>query len=191
MHLPVVLCHCLFQFPSHFYFPYTTPQERMALKESVCRSMPPEETARVFDEMLKGSEEGVSYCLRIKIDMKSENGALRDPVVFRCNDHKHWRTGTKYKVGRHDGMCMWGMDRDLHTHTHTPCCGHCWCDSWYSYLCRCCVPMPVLCTYAGAVLVMVMVSMCMYTSAADVPSLLIVQHVVFHKSVFLVKAEAD
>lgn len=77
----------------------TMPQERLALKDSACRGMSPEETKRVFDEMLKGSEEGVTYCLRIKIDMQSENGALRDPVVFRCNDHRHWRTGTKYKVG--------------------------------------------------------------------------------------------
>lgn len=73
-------------------------QERLALKESACRNMPTEETARVFDEMLKGSEEGKSYCLRIKMDMKSENGSMRDPVVFRCNDHRHWRTGTKYKA---------------------------------------------------------------------------------------------
>lgn len=110
--------------------------------------------------MLLGSEEGKTYCLRIKLDMKvcvyresgmcsvcmwgvlicsvcswyiklhvrhilpsssltiilphnhppppqSENGSLRDPVVFRCNDHKHWRTGNTYKVGKPLHVCVY------------------------------------------------------------------------------------
>jgi glutamyl/glutaminyl-tRNA synthetase len=42
-------------------------------------------------------QEGFTYCLRVKLDMQNVNACLRDPVAFRCNEHPHWRTGTKYK----------------------------------------------------------------------------------------------
>jgi hypothetical protein len=29
--------------------------------------------------------------------MKNTNACLRDPVAIRCNNHPHWRTGTKFK----------------------------------------------------------------------------------------------
>jgi glutamyl-tRNA synthetase len=72
-------------------------EQRMHGIESVCRNRSVEENLRLWQEMLKGSEEGIRNCLRVKLDMTAANKALRDPVAFRCNPTHHWRTGTKYK----------------------------------------------------------------------------------------------
>ena len=43
------------------------------------------ETLGYFDEMRKGTEEGLRWCLRARIEHDSPNGTLRDPVIYRCN----------------------------------------------------------------------------------------------------------
>eukprot|EP00803_Ostreobium_quekettii_P001629 evm.model.scf_402.2 EVM.evm.TU.scf_402.2 scf_402:7076-15125(+) len=73
-------------------------QERMDGIESKCRKQDIKETLRLWSEMKAGSELGKQHCLRFRMDMQEPNKALRDPVVYRCNDTPHWRTGTKYKV---------------------------------------------------------------------------------------------
>jgi len=61
-------------------------------------TMSPEETLRIFEEMKKGSPEGFKNCLRAKIDYKSDNGCMRDPVLYRCRNESHVAQGDKYKA---------------------------------------------------------------------------------------------
>ena len=46
--------------------------------------------------MKKG--EAKEYCLRARINMQSDNGCLRDPVIYRHCETPHLLTGTKYKI---------------------------------------------------------------------------------------------
>jgi glutamyl-tRNA synthetase len=71
---------------------------RMAKKDSPYRTATIDENLRLWKEMQKGSEEGLKCCVRAKIDMQSNNGALRDPATFRCNLTPHHQTKEKYKV---------------------------------------------------------------------------------------------
>lgn len=80
-----------------------TPQEqikaeRAERKESKHRNQTPEDAMKFFDLMCSGSAEGAGWCLRAKIDMQSDNGTMRDPVLFRQNLTPHHRTGTSYKA---------------------------------------------------------------------------------------------
>jgi glutamyl-tRNA synthetase len=72
--------------------------ERGEMIDSKRRISSVDENLARFDEMLQGTAEGKRWCLRAKIDMKSVNGCMRDPVLFRCNDTPHHRTGTRYKA---------------------------------------------------------------------------------------------
>lgn len=69
-------------------FRNTTPAENLVIFRAMCRG--PVDGV----EEVKGADD---YCLRAKIDMKSKNGSLRDPVLFRVNLKPHHRTGTKYR----------------------------------------------------------------------------------------------
>merc|ERR1740123_270231 len=73
--------------------------ERFDRVENAYRSQPIDENMRLWKEMLDGSKEGQETCVRIKLDMKSNNGTLRDPTIYRCNvNDPHHKTGFKYKV---------------------------------------------------------------------------------------------
>eukprot|EP00928_Gymnodinium_smaydae_P087608 TRINITY_DN71851_c0_g1_i1.p1 TRINITY_DN71851_c0_g1~~TRINITY_DN71851_c0_g1_i1.p1 ORF type:complete len:880 (+),score=173.86 TRINITY_DN71851_c0_g1_i1:47-2641(+) len=77
----------------------TMRQERDTGKESARRKQPVKENLRMWEEMLKGSPEGLKCCVRGKLDMQNKNKCLRDPVFYRCKvDTPHHRTGTKYKA---------------------------------------------------------------------------------------------
>ncbi|OON13356.1 proline--tRNA ligase [Opisthorchis viverrini] len=65
---------------------------------SVCRENSVEKNLQWWEEMKKGTEFGVQCCVRAKIDMNSNNGALRDPTIYRCKRESHVRTGSKYNV---------------------------------------------------------------------------------------------
>lgn len=50
----------------------------------------------LWEEMKKGTPDGLKCCVRAKIDMDSPNGCLRDPTIYRCKNESHPRTGSKY-----------------------------------------------------------------------------------------------
>jgi len=52
-----------------------------------------EENLSRFEEMTKGTKEGVRWCLRAKMSVDNPNKAMRDPVIYRCNRDPHHRTG--------------------------------------------------------------------------------------------------
>ena len=62
------------------------------------RNLSIEETLARFRDMQSGSQEGQRWCLRARIAYDSPNGAMRDPVIYRCNHLPHHRTGTAWKI---------------------------------------------------------------------------------------------
>ncbi|EYC44520.1 hypothetical protein Y032_0459g1845 [Ancylostoma ceylanicum] len=76
----------------------TMRKEREDRVESKNRNATPEANLALWEEMKKGAERGMQCCVRIKIDMQSNNGAMRDPTIYRCKPEEHVRTGMKYKV---------------------------------------------------------------------------------------------
>lgn len=57
-----------------------------------------EENMRLWEEMRKATEEGLTCCLRAKISVDDTNKAMRDPVMYRVNQTPHARQGRKYNV---------------------------------------------------------------------------------------------
>ena len=80
-----------------------TPQEQLrkereARIESSHRTDSVDKSLAHFEEMKKGTEEGTKWYIRAKMDMNSNNGAMRDPVIYRCNPQPHHRTGSTWKI---------------------------------------------------------------------------------------------
>lgn len=80
-----------------------TPQElmqkeRMERQNSKHRNQSPDDALQYFNLMKSGSEEGKVWCLRAKIDMSSDNGTMRDPVLYRQNITPHHCSGTTFKA---------------------------------------------------------------------------------------------
>uniref|UniRef100_A0A914HIF8 glutamate--tRNA ligase n=1 Tax=Globodera rostochiensis TaxID=31243 RepID=A0A914HIF8_GLORO len=73
-------------------------KEREERVESRNRGNAVEQNMALWGQMLKGSERGQQCCVRVKIDMRHNNGALRDPTIYRCKSESHVRHGDKYKV---------------------------------------------------------------------------------------------
>jgi bifunctional glutamyl/prolyl-tRNA synthetase len=73
-------------------------QERESRTESSNRNNSVERNLRLWQEMVDGTDIGLKCCVRGKIDMKSDNGCMRDPAFYRCKKQAHPRTGTKYNV---------------------------------------------------------------------------------------------
>lgn len=78
--------------------PEQMKKEREERIESSNRSNSMEKNLQMWREMIDGTTKGQTYCLRAKIDMKSDNGAMRDPTIYRCKPQEHPRTGNKYRA---------------------------------------------------------------------------------------------
>lgn len=73
-------------------------EERLNKIESAHRNDSIEDNLAHFEEMKTGSDEGKRWSIRAKLDMSSNNGAMRDPVIYRCNPSVHHRTGDTWKI---------------------------------------------------------------------------------------------
>ena len=66
--------------------------------ESPYRNRSIEENLELFERMKNGEFPAGSRCLRAKIDMKSPNMNMRDPVLYRIQFKEHQRIGDKWKI---------------------------------------------------------------------------------------------
>lgn len=57
-----------------------------------------EENLALFEGMKNGQYGEGEHILRAKIDMKSNNMLMRDPIMYRVVDKAHHRTGTDWKI---------------------------------------------------------------------------------------------
>ncbi|MEN8221655.1 MAG: glutamine--tRNA ligase/YqeY domain fusion protein [Acidobacteriota bacterium] len=67
-------------------------------KESPYRERPVEESLELFEKMKNGDFEEGNRVLRAKIDMKSGNLNMRDPVIYRILKMEHHRTGNNWVI---------------------------------------------------------------------------------------------
>lgn len=67
-------------------------------EDSPYRNRPASESLALFEKMKNGEFEEGSMSLRAKIDMKSPNMNMRDPVMYRILKKPHHRTGEKWKI---------------------------------------------------------------------------------------------
>jgi glutamyl-tRNA synthetase len=74
---------------------------REKMKECSCRAKKSAENMAEWKKMLNREFKEGERTLRLKGNMKSNNGVMRDPVIFRISYAKHYRQGEKY--------CVWPM----------------------------------------------------------------------------------
>ncbi len=56
------------------------------------------ENLYIFNKMKQGFFKEGTKCLRAKINMKSNNIILRDPILYRIKKNKHFKTKNKWKI---------------------------------------------------------------------------------------------
>ncbi len=110
------------------YVDHSTPEEISRMRgtptkpgqESRYRNRSPEENLELFEKMRKGEFEEGECVLRAKIDMKSPNLNLRDPVMYRIKKLPHPRTGNRWCIYP---MYDWahGLEDAIENITHSIC----------------------------------------------------------------------
>ncbi|MDE1828345.1 MAG: glutamate--tRNA ligase [Candidatus Micrarchaeota archaeon] len=76
----------------------TVSKNRFAGIECVHRTRAGSENMRIFEGMLAGKYDEGKVAIRFRGEMKSQNTALRDPVILRIKKEMHYRQGEKYIV---------------------------------------------------------------------------------------------
>lgn len=71
-------------------------QQRELFKQSPFRDISPEINLEKWVDFMAGKFP--DYVVRLKINYKSSNASLRDPIIYRYNNEPHFRTGTKYCI---------------------------------------------------------------------------------------------
>jgi glutamyl-tRNA synthetase len=67
-------------------------------KECVHRNVPAEDNMKVWNDMKDRKYEQGEVIIRLKGDMSSNNGTMRDPVLFRIDYAEHYKYGDDYVV---------------------------------------------------------------------------------------------
>lgn len=84
--------------------PEVQKADRMKRLPSARRDRPAEESLAIFREMREGTEFGRKHCIRARIFFDSNNGSMRDPVIYRFPNFKdkepepHHRTGWTWNI---------------------------------------------------------------------------------------------
>lgn len=106
------------------YVDFSTAEDMNTMKKagenSPYRDKPVEENLAWFEQMKNGELEDGTCVLRLKIDMKSDNWLMRDPVIYRIKKETHHRTGDQWAIYP---MYDWahGISDSLENITHSLC----------------------------------------------------------------------
>lgn len=71
---------------------------RLERRDSPYRLRSIEENRSEFSRMVNGEYDEGKAILRLKIDMKSDNAIMRDPVAYRVRKVNHYATGDRWKI---------------------------------------------------------------------------------------------
>ncbi|NYT22826.1 glutamine--tRNA ligase/YqeY domain fusion protein [Alcaligenaceae bacterium] len=90
----------------HAYVDEQSPEEIRVMRgtltepgsDSPWRGRPAGESLRLLREMRDGAHPDGSLCLRARIDMRSPNLNMRDPVLYRIRHAEHHRTGRQWCI---------------------------------------------------------------------------------------------
>jgi glutaminyl-tRNA synthetase len=81
-----------------FSAPDIIKEERRFGLENVYRNMSPDVHLREFENMKNKKYAASGAVLRLKIDMSHDNHTLRDPIAYRINYSRHFKTGETWCI---------------------------------------------------------------------------------------------